>query len=173
MLLNSETKYECPVCGKNRRLKNLAKHIAKHLSQNGSGPQYKGTRSSVMVKVPESVKKVASRAFDLKRIGFMGGQSTGWKRAKQLSTKTEIPIEDVRYMKAWFARHVFTSYPGYKKWVKAGKPKDKSWYRVHSIISWYIWGGSAAFNWVNSTKVLNLLNKHYPSKNYKQTKIAN
>lgn len=132
--------------------------------------QYYGKKSSVMVKVPENVKKVALYSFKLKRLGFKGGLETGWKRAKQLATKESIPIEDVKYMRAWFARHLYTSYPTYKKWINAGRPKDSSWHNKNGIISWLIWSGDAAFKWVNSQKIINLLNKHY-NKDYKSLKL--
>jgi|UniRef100_A0A6C0AM70 hypothetical protein len=139
----------------------------KMYKQVGSGPQYYGKRSSIMVKVPENVKKTALYAFKLKKLGFRGGHETGWKRAKQLATKDEIPIEDVKYMRAWFARHIYASYPTYKKWKNAGRPKDKEWHNKNGVISWLIWGADSAFKWVNSKKIINLLNKHYPGKNYK------
>ena len=143
-------------------------------SQEGSGKtrsQYYGKRSKVMVKVPQNVKKVALYSFKLKKMGFGGGLATGWKRAKQLSSKESIPIQDLKYMRAWFARHLYTSYPTYKKWKKAGRPKDNQWHRKHGIISWLIWAGDAGFKWVNSQKNINLLNKYYPGKNYKAMKL--
>jgi hypothetical protein len=139
----------------------------------GSGKirsQYHGKQSKVMVKVPENVKKIALYSFKLKKLGFGGGLETGWKRAKQLATKESISIQDLRYMRAWFARHIYTSYPTYKKWAKAGRPKTKEWHRKHGIISWLIWSGDAGFKWVNSQKNINLLNKHY-NKNYKRLKL--
>jgi hypothetical protein len=138
--------------------------------QFGGKPQYYGKRSKIMVKVPENVKKVAMYAFKLKNLGFKGALETGWKRAKQLSTKTEIPIEDLRYMRNWYARHVYTSYPGYKKWIDVGRPKDSSWHNKHAIISWVTWGGNPGFRWVNSQKNINLLNKHF-NKDYRKIKI--
>lgn len=139
----------------------------------GSGKirsQYYGKRSKVMVKVPQNVKNVALYSFKLKKLGFGGGLETGWKRAKQLSSRESIPIEDLKYMRAWFARHIYASYPSYKKWKKAGRPKDSPWHRKHGIISWLIWSGDAGFKWVNSKKNINLLNKHY-NKNYKAMKL--
>ena len=149
---------------------NFKTHINCNLCQSGSGSQYYGKKSSVMVKVPESVKRTALYAFKLKKLGFRGGLDTGWKRAKQLATKESIPIEDVKYMRAWFARHVYASYPTYKKWIDSGRPKDESWHNKNGIISWLIWSGDSAFRWINSKKILNLLNKHY-NKNYKPIKI--
>jgi rubrerythrin len=139
---------------------------------SGSGKkQFYGKKSSIMVKVPTNVKNTALYAFKLRKLGFKGGKETGIKRMKQLATKESIPIEDLRFMRAWFARHVFTSYPSYRKWQKAGRPKDKVWHNKHGILSWLIWSGDAGFKWVNSTKNINLLNKHYPGKNYKKIKI--
>jgi hypothetical protein len=131
--------------------------------------QYYGKRSAVMVHVPSNVKKWALYAFKLKKLGFKGATETGWRRARQLATKESIPIEDLRYMRAWYARHIFTSYPGYKRWLDQGRPKTKEWHNKHAIQSWLTWGGDAGFKWVNSTHVINLLNKHY-NKDYKVIK---
>lgn len=152
-----------------------AKHDKKnyHRIQFGKGAQYYGKHSSVMVKVPKNVKKTALYAFKLKKLGFKGGLETGWKRAKQLATKDEIPIQDLKFMRAWFARHVYASYPSYKLWQKAGRPKTQEWHNKHGIISWLIWSGDAAFKWVNSKKNIALLNKYYPGKNYKVIKLQN
>jgi serine/threonine protein kinase len=131
--------------------------------------QYRGRPSSVMVKVPKNVQKTAAYAFKLRKLGFEGATETGWKRAKQLATKDTIPIEDLRYMRNWFARHIYTSYPGYKNWVQAGRPKDKSWHKKHAIQSWITWTGSAGFKWVNSKRVIRLLNTQF-RKRYKRIK---
>jgi hypothetical protein len=144
-----------------------------NMCQLGSGKirsQYYGRKSKVMVKVPVNVKNVALYSFKLKKLGFGGGLETGWKRAKQLATKDSIPIEDLKYMRAWFARHLYASYPSYKLWKKAGRPKDKLWHKKHGIISWIIWSADAGFKWVNSQKNINLLNKHF-NKNYKSMKL--
>jgi hypothetical protein len=143
------------------------------MCQSGTGKirsQYYGRRSKVMVKVPSNVKNVALYSFKLKKLGFGGGIETGWKRAKQLATRESIPIEDLKYMRAWFSRHLYASYPSYKQWKKAGRPKDSKWHHKHGIISWLIWGGDAAFKWVNSQKNINLLNRQY-NKAYKPLKL--
>ena len=135
------------------------------------GAQFYGRKSDIMITVPENVKKVALYSYKLKSLGFGGGMKTGWKRAHQLATQKSIPIEDLRYMRNWFARHVYASYPNYKKWVKAGKPLDeKKWHNKHGIISWYIWSGDAGFKWVNSQKNISLLNKEY-GKSYEPIKL--
>lgn len=139
---------------------------------HGGKSQYRGYKSAVMVKVPDNVRKNALYAFKLMKLGFQGGKETGHKRAKQLATKDYIPIEDLRYIRNWFSRHVITSYPTYKKWIHAGRPKDKSWHNKRGILSWQLWSANAALNWVNSSKVLKLLNKHF-NKNYKAIKEFN
>jgi hypothetical protein len=141
-----------------------AKVIVKHKGriQFGKGKaQYKGTRSTVMVKVPTNVRRWAAYAFKLRKLGFRGATETGWKRARQLATRDSIPIEDVRYMHAWFSRHVYTSYPGFKKWMDAGRPKDKKWHNKRSVIAIVTWGGPAGLRWVNSAKVLATLTLHF------------
>ena len=135
------------------------------------GAQFYGKKSDIMIPVPENVKKVALYSYKLKELGFGGGIETGWKRARQLSTQKFIPIEDLRYMRNWFARHIYASYPSYKMWVKAGKPlHEKKWHNKHGIISWYIWGSDPAFKWVNSQKNISLLNKEY-GKSYESLKL--
>lgn len=147
--------------------------VSCEMCQLGNGKtrsQYYGLKSKVMVKVPVNVKNVALYSFKLKKMGFGGGIETGWKRANQLAKRESIPIEDLKYMRAWFARHLYASYPSYKQWKKAGRPKDTKWHKKHGIISWLIWGGDPAFKWVNSQKNINLLNKHY-NKSYKPLKL--
>jgi hypothetical protein len=131
------------------------------LIQDGGRAQYRGRRSKVMVKVPKNVKKWAKYFFVLKKKGFQGAIETGNKRAKQLATKDTIPIEDVRYMRNWFARHVYTSYPTFKEWNKAGRPKGKEWHHRRGIQAWNSWGGNSGFRWVNSNKIIKQLNDYF------------
>lgn len=164
-----------------RTLKEISKKSIKKAQKEKKSPsriqfgqgdvrsQYYGKKSKVMVKVPQEVKRVALYSFKLKEMGFGGGLKTGWLRAKQLATKSEIPIEDLKFMRNWFARHIYASYPSYRKWIAAGKPDEPYWHNKHGIISWLIWGGTPAFKWVNSQKNINLLNEYY-NKDY--TKIT-
>lgn len=178
-----------PVCRPSKRISNKTPKTYKEISKSslkraikdkqrvksksnikfGGSPQYHGKKSKIMLRVPENVKKWADYAFKLRKLGFKGALETGIKRGKQLSTRSSISIEDIRYMRNWFARHRFTSYPGFKKWKNAGRPKDKTWHNKHAIIAWVTWGGDAAFKWVNSSKIINLLNKQF-NKNYKKIK---
>jgi serine/threonine protein kinase len=137
--------------------------------QTGGKKQFYGKKSSVNVRIPKNVKKWAQYAFYLKKSGFQGALETGWKRAKQLANNDFIPIEDLRYMRNWYARHIYTSYPGFKQWIDAGKPMDESWHNKRAIQSWVTWGGNPGFKWINSDKVINLLNNHF-DKNYQKIK---
>ena len=138
------------------------------LDQEGGGPQYHGKRSKVMIPVPKGVAREAERAFKMRDQGFKGMHETGWKRAKQLATKESIPIEDLKFMRNWFARHIYTSYPSYKAWVRAGKPQTTEWFNKRGILAWVGWAGDPALRWINSkTK---LLNEHY-NKDYKKLKL--
>ncbi len=109
------------------------------------------------IRIPDNVRQNAKKAFKLRKEGYVGATHTGWVRAKQLSTKDFIPIKDLRTMRNWFARHIYTSYPGYKKWIESGKQFTHS----HAVLSWLTWGGDAGLKWVNSKKIINLLNKTY------------
>jgi hypothetical protein len=170
--------YKCNICNeKYDNIKSFKEHMEIEIDcdccmQNkiGGKSQYYGKKSKVMVPIPKDVKKWAKYAFKLRELGFEGAIETGIKRGKQLSSKEKIPIEDLRYMRNWYARHIYTSYPGFKKWIEAGRPKTKEWHNKRSIVSWIIWGGNAGFNWINSDKVIKMLNKHF-DKNYKKIKI--
>ena len=137
----------------------------------GGNPQYHGKKSEyMMIKVPSDVKKWAKYAFKLKDLGFEGAVETGWKRAKQLATQQEISLEDLRYMRNWYARHIYTSYPTFKEWIKAGRPKTKEWHDKRGIQAWITWGANPGFKWVNSERVLKLLNKYF-NKDYKKLSV--
>lgn len=102
-------------------------------------------------KVPSNVKKQAKIGMIMHKLGYKGGTSTGWDRGRQLIYCDEVDIDTIQTMKAWFARHEHTSYPGYEKWVKNGKPlskdgNDKSKYR--GAVAWLIWGGDPGKQWV-------------------------
>lgn len=107
-------------------------------------------------KVPSNVKRQAKIGLIMHKLGYKGGTSTGWDRARQLIYCDEVDEDTIQTMKAWFARHEYTSYPGYKNWVKKGKPlskdgRDKSKYR--GAVSWLIWGGDEGKSWVGGIDV--------------------
>ena len=143
------------------------------LQQSGSGTaQYSGKQSSIMVKVPSSVTNYMNgEAKKLKLNKFRGGTNTGELRMRQLATKSSISLKDVMYIRNFFARHIVASYPSYLKWKKSGKPyNDNYWKNKRGIYAIAIWGGEPALKWVNSSSIINLLNKNL-NKDYKKIKI--
>mgnify|MGYP000509824682 CR=1 FL=1 len=127
--------------------------------------QFHGKKSDVMVKVPQSVAKEALEGLELIRLGYKGGVETGKKRAVQLYTKDKISIEDLKFMRNWYARHFYTSGPGYKKWVSSGKNTKKfKKDELRGLVAIKIWGGKSGFNWVFSDKNTNLLEKYFNKK---------
>lgn len=180
----TEIKQKC------REKQSLEKHHSPSRSPKGRSPQRvtplkrQGKRSSSFssassfpqsetVPIPAAVRKDAKLGLQLMEAGFNGGTRTGWDRAKQLAYDTEIPLEDLRTMRAWFARHGpdassgGTSYPGYCNWVKEGRPmtpgesrNGKGDYR--GAVAWLIWGGDAAYHWLKQAKVYTRLERAFP-----------
>lgn len=121
--------------------------------------------------VPSSVRLTARFSVALSNQGFHGGTQTGHMRARQLSHSRHVPDEDVRVMRAWFARHRHASYPKYKvalrTWLgpllrsvlrrsrtpaqaarlAAERVPAKSQWR--GAIAWLLWGGDAGEAWVS------------------------
>ena len=119
-------------------------------------------------KIGIRIKQKTRLALKLKRIGFVGMTQTGINRARQLAYDNEINIEDIIVMKNWFARHKYTSKPGYDKWKKDGKPmsfSDRNKYR--GAVAWMGWGGNPAFRFVNSKKIEDAIKRYKISKNKK------
>lgn len=110
-----------------------------------------------MTPIPEAVQRAAQQAIDLKKLGFKGGTPTGHKRAKQLARGGDISSKDLKVMRAWYARHLYASYPSYLFWVKEGKKKSQEYIKYGGIYSWLAWGGDPGYKWVNSSKVTKLL----------------
>ena len=109
------------------------------------------------VRIPANVRKAAEKAFVLRdEYGYRGATATGWTRARQLTTRDYIPLDILRVMRNWYARHYYTSKPGYDEWTRT---KDKN--RQRAVIAWLTWGGTPGLNWVNSARVLNKLNSYY------------
>lgn len=127
--------------------------------------------SNKKIKIPASVKKDAKRGIELMDLGFTGGTTTGWNRAKQLAYDDYIDPYSLSVMRAWYARHGpdarngGTSYPGYRKWVEAGRPINNiGKNELRGAVSWLIWGGDAAYKWLKTDKIRKLLKSNYPSK---------
>jgi hypothetical protein len=114
------------------------------------------------IPVPYTVRLAVMEAYKLRDIGFKGGSSQDWKRAKQLITHKTISIEDLRSVRQWYMRNVRVSYPDYDAWEKVGKPTgDPIWYKRHGIITWITCGSTLGLDWINSQKNIDLLNDHF------------
>jgi hypothetical protein len=93
------------------------------------------------------------------RRGFKGGTRTGWDRAEQLAYDEYIDGESLADMRTWFARHGpdakngGTSYPGFCKWLEDGMPMDRGFSKYRGAVSWLIWGGDAAYEWIKSSNI--------------------
>lgn len=120
------------------------------------------------VKIPKYVAKDAKLGIKLMERGFKGGTETGWNRAYQLAEDDKISVEDLAVMRAWYARHGpdakngGTSYPGYCKWIEDGKPFDEGFNDYRGAVSWLIWGGDAAYRWLKTNKIRDVLLEHFP-----------
>ena len=108
--------------------------------------------------------------------GFAGGTKTGWDRAKQLANDTKIDVSSLADMRTWFARHGpdarngGTSYPGYCKWLQDGQPTNNPSRNYRGAVSWLIWGGDAAYEWLKTKEIRNLIENEYPQRKKSITK---
>ena len=116
-------------------------------------------RRSDGISVPAAVQSAAQLAFELKKLGFRGATATGWKRARKLANGTPATVDDLRVMRAWFARHKYASLPTYERWVKAGKPRTDDWKVRRGVIAILCWGGTPGMRWVESSHVSRLLDE--------------
>ena len=111
--------------------------------------------------MPNDVRKEAHRAIEMMKSGAKGGTPTGWNRARQLAFAEKVNLETLKVMRAWFARHGpdatngGTSYRGYRKFVRSGEPN-------RGAVAWLLWGGDAAYKWLKTPKVRELLRQAYP-----------
>ena len=122
------------------------------------------------IKIPKAVKQEALKGLELLELGFKGGTTTGWNRAKQL-TGDHIDISSLADMRTWFARHGpdasngGTSYPKYVEWIIDGSPTDTTYKNNYrGAVSWLIWGGDAAYKWLKTPKIMKLLKNNFPKR---------
>lgn len=116
------------------------------------------------IAVPKSVQKEAALSLVLKKAGYSGGTETGFRRARQL-IKGSVDMKTLLTMRNWFARHLYTSHPGYEKWKIDGRPKvlitgKKNSYR--GAVAYLLWGGESAYKWINSAKIQRKLDSYSP-----------
>lgn len=86
---------------------------------------------------PQDVRNNAKRGLELRDKYGRGGTAVGVARARDLSNGKSLPIETIRRMVSYFARHEVD-----KK--GEGWGKDSAGY-----IAWLLWGGDAGRSWAN------------------------
>lgn len=154
----------------------IPKRIRKRVKQQtGGGNGYR------TIQIPRSVQQAAKLGLKLRNNGFTGGTQTGWNRAKQLTGKL-IDLKSLADMRTWFARHGpdakngGTSYQGYLKWLRMGKPSAKTTSsgqkrQFRGAVSWLIWGGDPAYLWLKQHNIQQQLVKAFPKR--KQASATN
>ena len=90
---------------------------------------------------PEGVRNNAKRGLELRREFNRGGTAVGVARARSLSNGQSIPLETIRRMVSYFARHEVDKKG--KDWGNASNPSA-------GYIAWLLWGGDAGKTWANS-----------------------
>jgi hypothetical protein len=114
--------------------------------------------------ITKDMKKNAEYALMLLELGYQGGTETGKQRAKQLKEQSYLTIDDIRNMRNWYARHIYTSYPGFRRYIESdGKDINRG------AISWMLWGGSDSIGYINN--LTDDLNKYF-NKNYSKLKLS-
>ena len=92
-------------------------------------------------KPPAGVIAAAKRGLELRREFNRGGTEVGVARARSLSNGQGIPLETIRRMVSYFARHEVDKKG--KDWGNASNPSA-------GYIAWLLWGGDAGKTWANS-----------------------
>ena len=92
-------------------------------------------------KPPAGVIAAAKRGLELRREFNRGGTEVGVARARSLSNGQGIPLETIRRMVSYFARHEVDKKG--KDWGNASNPSA-------GYIAWLLWGGDAGKTWADS-----------------------
>lgn len=84
----------------------------------------------------------AERGLEWRREFGRGGTSVGVARARDISNEVELPIETVRRMRSYFARHEVD------KQAEGFRPGEDG-YPSAGRIAWALWGGDPGQTWAN------------------------
>ena len=90
---------------------------------------------------PQGVINNAKRGLELRREFNRGGTEVGVARARSLSNGQSIPLETIRRMVSYFARHEVDKQG--EDWGNTSNPSA-------GYIAWLLWGGDAGKTWANS-----------------------
>jgi len=83
-------------------------------------------------KPPTTVRQVAKNALERRKEHGRGGTEVGVARARDLAAGKGIPLETLKRMKSFFARH------------SVDPKSDKT---SAASIAWGLWGGTAGKRW--------------------------
>ena len=83
-------------------------------------------------KPPATVRKIAANALERRKEHGRGGTEVGVARARDLAAGKGIPLETLKRMKSFFARH------------SVDPKSDKT---SAASIAWGLWGGTAGQKW--------------------------
>jgi hypothetical protein len=90
---------------------------------------------------PQGVRNNAKRGLELRREFGRGGTEIGVARARDLSNGKSIPLQTIRRMVSYFARHEVDKKG--EGWGDSSNPSA-------GYIAWLLWGGDAGKTWANS-----------------------
>lgn len=82
----------------------------------------------------------AERGLAWRRDGNRGGTAVGLARARDISNNKQLPLDTVKRMYSFFARHEVD------KKAKGFRPGEKG-YPSPGRVAWALWGGDAGFTW--------------------------
>ena len=103
--------------------------------------------------IVQKMAQAAAQGLELKKKKYGGARDLGMRRGHQLANKRPLSIHDLQVMRAWFARHVHTSYPSYERWLSATREEKAQKDKWHGAVAWLLWGGTAAYYYVMSNHV--------------------
>lgn len=86
-------------------------------------------------KPPATVRQIAKNALERRKEHGRGGTEVGVARARDLAAGKGIPVETLKRMKSFFARH------------SVDPKEDKT---SAASIAWGLWGGTPGQKWANS-----------------------
>lgn len=117
-------------------------------------------RGDQRVPVPDEVREAAQRGLALKADGYTGARDLGMRRGRQLASSDSVALDDLQVMRAWYARHVATSYPSYERWVSASGAERADRRKWNGAVAWLLWGGTPGYYWVMDSKIQRLIVEH-------------
>ena len=91
----------------------------------------------------QAMKAAAERGLKLRSEFHRGGTAVGIARARDISRGAELPLDTVKRMYSFFARHAVDKQG--KDWDNAERPSN-------GRIAWLLWGGDPGRDWASSIR---------------------